>query len=107
MLNDMLEGDLLKHIKAYLKYQQCWFMKVHGGGYSVNGVPDIIICFRGRFIALELKTDTGVVSKLQTRTMKDIRQKGDGVAYAVRSVDDVKQIFREVSIDISQQYKKV
>jgi len=107
MLNDTLEGDLLKHVKAYLKYQQCWYIKVHGGGYSANGTPDIIVCYRGRFIALELKTDTGVVSKLQTRTMKDIREMGGGVAYAVRSVADVRQVFKEVCISISQQDKKL
>ena len=27
------------------------------GGFQKSGIPDLIICLRGRFIAIELKTE--------------------------------------------------
>jgi len=41
-----------------------------------SGTPDFLCCLNGRFIALELKTDTGVVSKIQLVKMLDIRLAG-------------------------------
>ena len=55
-----------------------------------NGTPDILGCdLSGRFWAFEVKTDKGVVSKLQTYNIREINER-NGNAYVVRSVDDVK-----------------
>ena len=32
-----------------------WWLKVHGGPWQRRGVPDFIVCVRGRFLAIELK----------------------------------------------------
>lgn len=40
---------------------------------SVVGIPDIIICFHGKFIALELKTNNGVISEIQRYNLNQIR----------------------------------
>ncbi len=68
------------------------------GAYSIktittnrNGCPDVICCLNGRFIALEVKADKGIVSQLQEHNIKLIRNSG-GVAEVVRSVDDVKKV---------------
>ena len=29
--------------------------KVYGSGYSKKGEPDLLVCFRGRFVGLEVK----------------------------------------------------
>lgn len=58
-----------------------------------NGCPDVICCLNGRFIALEVKTDKGIVSKLQEHNIKQIKNSG-GIAEVVRSVDDVKKIVK-------------
>ena len=41
-----------------------------------RGVPDILMCKKGQFIALELKISTGIVSKLQRHTLKRILASG-------------------------------
>lgn len=68
------------------------------GAYSIktittnkNGCPDIICCLNGKFIALEVKADKGIVSKLQEHNIKQIKNSG-GIAEVVRSVDEVKKI---------------
>lgn len=56
----------------------CWFIKTQER--SRRGVPDILICLRGRFIAIELKTDTGRLDKLQAITLDKIVDAG-GTAF--------------------------
>ena len=56
-----------------------------------NGCPDVICCLNGKFIALEVKADKGIVSKLQEHNIKQIKN-SDGIAEVVRSVDEVKKI---------------
>ena len=88
----MKEKDLINSIRKYLKtIPGVFFWKEHGGQYGTAGIPDIICCYRGRFVALEAKTDTGNVTKLQEITLRQITEAG-GIAAVVRSVDDVKRI---------------
>jgi Holliday junction resolvase len=68
------------------------------GAYSIktivtnrNGSPDLICCFKGRYVALEVKAEKGIISKLQEHNIKLIRKSG-GIAAIVRSVDDVKKV---------------
>ena len=63
----MLERDIVAAIKRYLATLggDAFFWKEHGGPYGASGVPDIICCYRGRFLGLEVKFSGGsiVVSK--------------------------------------------
>ena len=92
----MKEADIVRKIMNYLKsVPHCFAWKEHGGMYGTAGIPDIIACYQGGFIALEVKTETGKTTALQEATMKKIRNAG-GQAYVVRSVEEVKAIFEEV-----------
>ena len=53
----MLEKDFQKQVVEFLKQHNIYYIKVWGGGYQRSGIPDLIICLKGRFIAIELKTD--------------------------------------------------
>jgi hypothetical protein len=71
-----------------LKLKNCYFLKTQEVGR--RGVPDVLICLNGRFVALELKTDkTLKVPKnlddytLQDLTLKYIRERGRGIALKV------------------------
>ncbi len=86
------ERKIVSDIKRYLKtVEGCFFWKEHGGMYGTAGIPDIIICYKGHFIGLEAKTDTGKPTDLQTATIWKIRRAG-GTAEIVRSVEDVKNV---------------
>lgn len=87
-----LESAITKDICNYLKtLDKCFFWKEHGGMYGTAGIPDIIICYKGRFVALEVKRPKGKLTKLQEKTIKDIRAAG-GKAYVVTCVDEVMKI---------------
>ena len=86
----MREAEIVRKIMAYLRsFDGCFCWKEHGGPYGSNGIPDIICCYRGRFVALEVKTDTGKPTRLQEAVIRKINHAG-GCALIVRSVEDVK-----------------
>lgn len=88
----MKEKTIEKNIKEYLKtIDGLFFWKVFSGMYCRAGIPDIVCCYKGRFIAFEVKVPDGKSTPLQDATIKRIREAG-GVAEVVRSVDEVKEI---------------
>ena len=68
---------------------------VTGGGYSKPGDPDLIACFRGRYVAIEAKTPTGAQSPIQKKRMKEIQEAG-GIYILARSVEDVAEVIEEL-----------
>ena len=77
------EKDFENKIKAFLREQGCWYIKYWaGGGYTTAGVPDLLICCNGRFVAVEVKASTGKPSDLQLKKIRDIRKAG-GVAFVL------------------------
>ena len=71
--------------------EDLYFFKEHGGLYGTAGVPDIICCYKGRFIALEVKAPDGKATALQDATIRRIIGAG-GIARIVRSLEEVKEI---------------
>ena len=94
----MNEATLIQSIRKYLAtLPDCFFWKEHGGQYGTAGIPDIVVCYKGRFIALEVKVGKNKPTKLQAATIDKIRQAG-GTASVVRSVDDVRQIIEGLEV---------
>ncbi len=92
----MDETTLIKKIKKYLAgLDGCFFWKEHGGQYSTAGIPDIICCYKGLFVAFEAKVGKNKPTKLQAKTIAAIR-KTDGIAEVVHSLDDVKRIISQL-----------
>lgn len=60
-------------------------------GFARSGEPDIIGCYCGRYIAMELKhNDRGYdVEEIQQYKLNDIKNNG-GVALSVYSLEDLK-----------------
>ena len=91
----MNEAALIQKIRKYLAtLPYCFFWKEHGGQYGTAGIPDIIVCYKGRFLALEAKVGRNKPTKLQTATIDKIRQAG-GTAAVVYSVEDVQTVLSE------------
>jgi len=94
----MLEKDITAAIQRYLKtVPHCFFFKEHGGQYGTAGLPDIICCYRGRFVAFEVKAPSGKPSKLQEITITKIKA-AKGEAFIVRSVEEVKKILESLEV---------
>ncbi|MEI6131980.1 MAG: VRR-NUC domain-containing protein [Bacillota bacterium] len=84
----VIVSSILKFLKTV---PNCFAWKTHGGIYGTAGIPDIIACIEGRFVAFEVKTKLGKLSKLQEITIQRINE-AKGKAYKVTSVSEVKKI---------------
>ncbi len=94
----MLEKDIVSAIMRYLKTVPCCFCwKEHGGMYGTAGLPDIICCIKGRFVAFEVKTPSGKLTKLQETMIRKIKA-AKGEAFKVTSVEDVKFILDTLEV---------
>ena len=98
----MLERDIVTAIRKYLASlgSDVFFWKEHGSVYGTNGVPDIICCYKGRFLGLECKLPGGRLTELQKRAIEKINRAG-GVACRVESVEDVKRVIARVALERS------
>lgn len=68
--------EVLKRHGAYYFYPMT-------GGYGRSGIPDIIVCFNGRFLGIECKAGTNKPTALQQREMEHIRKAG-GATLVIR-----------------------
>lgn len=80
-------------IKNFLKSQNCYYVKYFGCGFSQAGVPDILACVSGHFLAIEVKAEHGRVSELQRLNIERINNCG-GVALVLKpsNFEELKQI---------------
>lgn len=77
--------EILKEFGAY------YFFPVMGG-YGRSGIPDIIACYRGHFVAIECKAGFNSVTQLQAKELKAIDAAG-GVTMVVR--EDTLDLLRQ------------
>lgn len=90
----MTEADLLRAILAYLRYRGVLHARTNAGRaggvrLAPRGWCDITGCYKGRFLAVELKSDDGELSEEQVAFLLRVRDEG-GIAVAARSVEDVR-----------------
>ncbi len=95
------EKLIVNKIKKALQERGAWVTKTHGSPH-LAGLPDIIACYRGRFVGLEVKTPETRknVSARQAAILKQIYAAGgwDGV---VCSVDAALNILDIIDLDRS------
>ena len=70
----MTEKQLENKIKKFLKSHNIWFTKIWGGGYQKAGIPDILACVNGYFVAIEIKGNSGKPTELQKYNIKKINE---------------------------------
>ncbi len=86
------EKAIARQITTWLSGQPgCFFFRATGGRGQMGGLPDIIVCWRGRFVGLEVK-QPGRYPTARQRAVIAAIGRGQGVAVVVRSLDDVKAV---------------
>ena len=91
----MLEKQVENKIKKWLKKNNHWYFKVHGGAFQKTGVPDIIACINGKFVAIEVKrSDGGIVSELQKAQIQKIKDSG-GLVGVAHNMEEFWQILKD------------
>lgn len=85
------EYRIVQSIKKLIRSRGGWCVKIHGGPYQDAGTPDILACYRGRFIAVEVKTSRGVARPEQKITQQAITGSG-GYAIITHLIGDVADV---------------
>lgn len=92
------EGKLQDKIIDFLKpYKDVWVMNKWGNAIEHGGIPDLILCINGMFVAMELKNPnkSGKVSSRQRIELKKIRNSG-GLSYQIDSFEEFRAIFKQL-----------
>lgn len=81
------ETHLQQRIQRALKaeFGGFWF-KVHGGPFQPAGIPDLLGCVDGLYVAIEVKIPGEEPSSIQEITIEDIRNAG-GISFVTDSVE--------------------
>ena len=87
------ETKIQRQVQDYLKSIGAYRFKVHGSIYMRAGIPDIICCYKGRFIGIETKDGDNTASELQLAHGRQIKKAG-GLFTVAYSVEDVKEAFK-------------
>jgi hypothetical protein len=84
-----------------------WWVKIHGGPFQQAGIPDIIGCYKGRFVAIEVKVPgkEGTMSAIQRAIFSRIRLAG-GVPHVVTSVTGAMELLRYLDENIELDEKE-
>lgn len=89
------ESRLSRQIMAELRARGAFVFKVWGSEHMMAGLPDIVGCYRGRFVAVETKMPGGRVSTRQLYVLDKIRRAG-GIAVVAQSVSEAMVVLDEV-----------
>lgn len=82
------ESKVQTWVRQYLmgRLPHAYIRKIQQGRFSHVGVPDLLMCANGKFIAIEVKTETGKLSKMQEIEINKIRKAG-GMAVVIYGKD--------------------
>ena len=89
------EQDYQRKIIKFLEDHGAYVIKVISA--SKKGVPDVIACYKGYFIGIEVKTPEKIknTTKLQDYNIKKIRQ-ANGYALVASDTKDLESILKEI-----------
>jgi hypothetical protein len=96
------EAALKAKIKGLLlTLHDCWFFFPAAHGYGINGVPDIVGCYKGVFFAIEVKAPGKLkgVTPLQQMQINSINQ-AMGWAIASDDMEKVVELFNMIDISL-------
>ena len=80
------EAKVKAKVKRILAELGAYYAMPVTGGYGNSGVPDFLVCLRGRFYAIECKANGGKTTALQDKHLADIRGAG-GVSLIIHEAN--------------------
>ena len=93
------EGKVKKKIKEYLVTTGAWYYLPVSNGMGRVGCPDILVCYKGHFLAFEVKSPgkIGNTTANQDREIAGINA-AHGLAIVVDDVEQVMEVIDDYNI---------
>ena len=96
------EIDIQREIEDYLDSRRIFHFRP-GADSTKAGLPDIVACYQGRFIGMELKRPkTGSIQGHQKVVSQEIAKNG-GITIFPRLLETVEKTLREIDRDVAWQ----
>lgn len=97
------ESALQTKIRKELESQGAWAVKFHGSPYTRKGTPDLLICYKGYFIGMEIKVPgkEHTLTHLQAYQIDKIIEAG-GVALVITSVEQALQVLKRIDMKLAK-----
>lgn len=89
------EARCKRRVKDILDTNGVYHFMPFGTGAGRAGIPDIICCVNGFFLAIECKAGKGKTTALQDRELGRIRLAG-GAAWVIYDTDDAMRVLHAV-----------
>ena len=95
------ERDLQKYLVNLLKYhyrQGVYIINQRGGIGQRRGIPDLVICYQGRYLAIEVKSPkgNGYLTDYQKKELEDIKFAG-GWTMVIDSYEQADMVIKSIS----------
>lgn len=97
----MTESKLTTLIVKALRRKGGFWFKVHGSAYQTTGIPDILGCYKGRFVAFEVKLPgrENTLSPRQRLMLLRVRQHG-GTSAMITSTRGALNVIMELDTEL-------
>ena len=91
------ESKVKKQVKKILDDLGAYHFSPMMDGYGRSGVPDIIACYKGRFLAIECKSGKNTPTLLQLRNIEDIKR-NQGLAIVINegNIESLLALVKEI-----------
>lgn len=89
------ESKVKQACVAVIKDYGAYYFFAPANGYGRAGIPDIIVCYRGKFLAIECKAGYNKPTPLQEREIAAIHKAGGSA-----------MVVREDTIDLLEEWFK-
>lgn len=89
------EAKVKAKLRKYLSQLGIYHFMPPANGFGRAGIPDVIGCFNGQFVAFECKAGKNIPTALQEREMREI-QAAKGWAFVINegNVDNLEALLR-------------
>jgi len=84
------EAKVKATIRKILDTTNTYYAMPIGSGFGNSGVPDFLVCSKGKFIGIEAKAGKGKTTALQDMNLDKIRKAG-GIAVVINE-DNINQL---------------
>ena len=91
------ESKVKKRVKKILDDLGAYHFSPMTAGFGRSGVPDIIACYKGKFIGIECKAGDNKPTLLQLRNIEDIKR-NQGLAIVVNegNIESLLALVKEI-----------
>ena len=91
------ENKVKKQVKKILDDLGAYHFSPLTAGYGRSGVPDIIVCYKGKFIGIECKAGKGKLTALQEYNIEQIKR-NQGLAIVINegNIESLLALVKEI-----------